>query len=88
MHNATILFAQAAAAAEPITWLALLLQFGMAGAVLVLAFGFLWYLQKRDDRDAKIFERRDAALNTLAENLSNLTGVIHRLEVVIESKMP
>lgn len=81
------LIAQAPAVQEPASFVGLLAQFGMTGAVLVLAFGFLWYLQRRDERDSAERTRRDQSIDKLASNLDDLATSINRLEVLLESKL-
>lgn len=87
MHAIPYLWAQGVAGPEPASGLALLLQFGMAGAVLVLAFGFLAYLQKRDIRDTAERQGRDQILVGLTTNLRELSGTIERLEAYLESRL-
>lgn len=82
----SFLFAQANGDVRSVWDIAL--QFGMAGAVLVVVYLFLLYLKRRDEQD----ERRDGALadanRLVAEKLHELAVSIARLPAAERRRTP
>lgn len=83
MTRVIFLLAQAAENLPLRSFWDIALQFGMAGAVLVVVFLFLAYNERRDIRDANSRKTDQETMGKLANSLDGVKESINRLDTHI-----
>lgn len=77
---AAVVIAQAGVPAEVRSVLDVIMQYGMAGMVLVVVYVFVNYLKTRDARDERMTASVAAAEHAIADKLEGLGKSIHSLD--------
>jgi hypothetical protein len=67
-------------AGTPLGIIDAILQFGMAGAVLMAGAGFIWYLERRERRQDTMDDKRITALNGLTAAVQECTRAVKDLD--------
>lgn len=67
-------------AAPPLGLIDAMVQFGMAGAVLLAVAGFVWYLERQNKRQDALDEKRQAVLTGLTEAVRACTIAVASLD--------
>ena len=83
-----IVFAQAGQAVGPLGFVDALIQFGMAGAVIVVVAVFIWYIDRRERRQESLDEKHYAVIDGLKTEVATLAGTIARLDSHIQELRP